>query len=281
MTLAVTGATGHLGGLVIDHLIDRGTPTDEVIALVRDTTKASDLVARGVEVRQFDYDRPEASALAGVDSMLLISGTAVGQRLAQHAAVVDAAVEAGVGRVVYTSAPRADASINPVAPDHKATEEYLGASGLPHVILRNGWYHENFLADLDAAAHTGQVLTAAGDGRVASASRSDLAEAAAVVLAGEETGRTYTLTGDIAWSFDELAGDFAAVLEREVSAVRVSPEEKAAALEGAGLDSGLVGFLVAVDDAIAAGELADRTGELAALIGHPTAPIADTLRTRA
>ncbi|WOP18276.1 NAD(P)H-binding protein [Raineyella sp. LH-20] len=281
MTLAVTGATGHLGGLVIDHLIDRGTPTDEVVALVRDTAKASDLVARGIEVRQFDYDRPEASALAGVDSMLLISGTAVGQRLAQHAAVVDAAVEAGVGRVVYTSAPRADASINPVAPDHKATEEYLGASGLPHVILRNGWYHENFLADLDAAAHTGQVLTAAGDGRVASASRSDLAEAAAVVLAGEETGRTYTLTGDIAWSFDELAGDFAAVLEREVSAVRVSPEEKAAALEGAGLDSGLVGFLVAVDDAIAAGELADRTGELAALIGHPTAPIADTLRTRA
>ncbi|QGF24578.1 NAD(P)H-binding protein [Raineyella fluvialis] len=281
MTLAVTGATGHLGGLVIDHLLDRGTPAAEVVALVRDPAKASDLAARGVDVRGFDYDRPDPSALTGVDSMLLVSGTAVGQRLPQHTAVVDAAVEAGVGRLVYTSAPRADASINPVAPDHKATEEYLGASGLPHVILRNGWYHENFLADLDAAAHTGQVLTAAGDGRVASASRSDLAEAAAVVLAGEETGRTYTLTGDVAWSFEDLAGDFSAVLEREVTAVQVAPEEKSAALAGAGLDSGLIGFLVAVDDAIAAGELADRTGELAALIGHPTAPIAETLRSRA
>ncbi len=281
MTLAVTGATGHFGGLVIDHLLDRGTPADQVVALVRDPAKASDLAGRGVEVRQFDYDRPDTAALAGVDSLLLVSGTAVGQRIAQHSAVVDAAVDAGVGRLVYTSAPHADASVNPVAPDHKATEEYLAASGLPHVILRNGWYHENFLADLEAAAHTGQVLTASGDGRVASASRSDLAEAAAVVLAGAEAGRTYTLTGDVAWSFDDLAGEFAAVLGRDVTAVRVSPEEKTAALTAGGLDAGLAGFLVGIDAAIAAGELADRPGDLAGLIGHPTAPIADALTLKA
>ena len=280
MSLAVTGATGHLGGLVIDHLIARGTPADQLVALVRDPAKASGLADRGVQVRTFDYSRPDASALTGVDSLLLVSGTDFGHRIAQHAAVVDAALAAGVGRLVYTSAPHADASINPVAPEHKATEEYLVGSGLPYVILRNGWYHENYLADRDAAARSNQVLTASGDGRVASASRSDLAEAAAVVLAGTETGRTYTLTGDVAWSFDDLAADLATVLDREVTATYVTPEEKTAALTAAGLDAGLVGFAVGVDRAIAAGELGDTTGELSGLIGHPTAPIIDTLRFR-
>ncbi|SDB82662.1 NAD(P)H dehydrogenase (quinone) [Raineyella antarctica] len=279
MSLAVTGATGNLGGLVIDHLIERGTPADQVVALVRDVAKAADLVERGVEVRTFDYDRPATSALAGVDSLLLVSGTDLGRRQAQHRAVIDAAAAAGVGRVVYTSAPHAEASINPVAPDHKATEEYLAASGLGHVNLRNGWYHENFLGDLAAARQTGQVLTAAGHGRVASASRSDLADAAAVVLAGSETDRTYKLTGDEAWRFDDLAADLAEVLHREVVAAHVSPAEKSEALEGMGLDAGLVGFLVGVDEAIAAGELGDTSGELAGLIGRPTSPIIDTLRT--
>ena len=280
MTIAITGATGHLGGLVIAHLLRRGTPAAEIVALGRDETKAADLAAQGVQVRTFDYDRADAlaPALAGVDGLLLISGTAFGRRFPQHRAVIDAAIAAGVGKLVYTSAPHADASINPVAPEHKATEEYLAASGVPHVILRNGWYHENYLAELQAAAQTGTLLTAAGDGRVASAARSDYAEAAAVVLAGEQAGGTITLTGDVAWTQADLAADLAAVLGREVQVQQVSAEEKVQALTAAGLDEGMAGFAAGVDQAIAAGELGDLTGDLSRLIGHPTAPLIDTLR---
>jgi NAD(P)H dehydrogenase (quinone) len=280
MTIAVTGATGHFGQLVIEHLLARGAAPGEVVALVRDPAKAGTLAAAGVEVRTFDYDQPDelASALAGVRSLLLVSGTAMGRRAQQHQAVIDAAQAAGVGRVLYTSAPKADDSINPVAPEHKATENYLADSGVPHVVLRNGWYHENYVPALHTAASTGEVLTAAGDGRVASASRSDLAEAAAVVLLSDEVGRVYELTGDVAWSFDDLAATIGAILGREVAARKVSAAEEAAILRDAGLDEGTVGFITGVDAAIAAGELGAVNGELAALIGHPTAPIADTLR---
>lgn len=280
MTIAVTGATGHFGQLVIEHLLARGAAPGDVVALVRDPAKAGALAAAGVGVREFDYDQPDAlaSALAGVQSLLLVSGTAMGRRVQQHTAVIDAARAAGVGRVLYTSAPKADDSVNPVAPEHKATEEYLVDSGVPHVVLRNGWYHENYLPTLHTAAETGEVLTAAGDGRVASASRSDLAEAAAVVLLGEEVGRVYELTGDVAWSFDDLAADLSNVLGREIRAHHVSAAEETTLLAAAGLDAGTIGFVTAVDAAIAAGELGRVTGELSALIGHPTAPIIDTLR---
>ncbi len=279
MSLAVTAATGHLGHLVVEHLLARGTAPAEIVALVRDPGRAEDLTAKGISVRAFDYERPVAEALAGVGSLLLVSGTAFGRRFDQHRAVIDAAKAAGVSRVLYTSSPGADVSINPVAPEHKATEEYLAASGVPFVVLRNGWYHENYLATLSTATQTGEVLTAAGDGRVASASRSDLAEAAAVALAGQESGRTYELTGDVAWSFDDLAADIATVLGRDVAVHRVSAEEETRLLTEAGLDAGTIGFVTGVDAAIAAGELGRVNGELAALIGHPTAPIIDTLRS--
>jgi len=213
-----------------------------------------------------------------VDSLLLISGTEFGHRFAQHAAVIDAAKTAGVGRIVYTSAPSADTSINPVAPEHKATEAALAASGILHVILRNGWYNENFLGDLAAAAQTGEVLTAAGAGRVASAARADYAQAAARVLAGDEVGRTYELSGDAAWSFEDFAADLGAVLKREVVAKQVSAAEKTARLTASGVEPGMVGFVVGVDAAIAAGELGVVNGELARLIGRPTVPIIETLR---
>jgi NAD(P)H dehydrogenase (quinone) len=279
MSLAVTGATGHFGHLVIEHLLARGTAPAGIVALVRDPGRADDLATKGVTVRAFDYDQPTSAALAGVDSLLLVSGTAFGRRFEQHRAVIDAAKAAGVARVLYTSAPGADASINPVAPEHKATEEYLATSGVPFVVLRNGWYHENYLPTLQTAAQTGEVLTAAGDGRVASAARGDLAEAAAVVLGGQETGRTYELTGDVAWSFEELAADLSSVLGREIVAHHVSTAEEARLLIEAGLDAGTIGFVTGVDAAIAAGELGRVNGELSTLIGHPTAPIVDTLRS--
>ncbi len=278
MTLAVTAATGHFGRHVVEQLLTRGKAPDQIVALARRPEALVELAARGISVRHFDYNSPEVTALAGVDSLLLVSGTEFGRRVTQHSAVIDAAAAAGVGRLAYTSAPAADASINPVAPEHKATEEHLLASGLPYLILRNGWYHENYVGDLKSAAQTGIVLTAAGQGRVASAARNDLAEAAAVLLAGEQAGRIYTLTGDVAWSFDDLAADFAALLGRDVVARHVTIDEKRSELAQAGLGDGTIGFIVGVDAAIAAGELGIVNGELAELLGRPTTPLAQTLR---
>lgn len=280
MTIAVTGATGHLGGLAITHLLRRGTPAEQVVALVRDVDRAGQLAALGVQVRHFDFDQPDAlaEALADVDALLLVSGNALGRRAAQHRAVIDAALKAGVGKLVYTSAPHVQASVNPVAPEHKATEKALAASGLPHVILRNGWYHENYLRELEAVAETGVLLTAAGDGRVASAARSELAEAAAVVLAGPLDAGTITLTGDVAWTQEDLAADLASVLGRDIEVRHVSALQKADVLAQAGVDAGMAGFAVGVDEAIAAGELGEVNGELARLIGRPTSPLIETLR---
>lgn len=278
MTLAVTGVTGHLGRFAVEHLLSRGVPASQIVGLARRPEAAGEIASRGVAVRSFDYNNPDPAALAGVTSLLLVSGTEFGRRAAQHQAVIEAAKQAGVSRIVYTSAPDADTSINPVAPEHKATEEALAASGLGVVVLRNGWYHENFLRDLEAAAQTGELLTATGAGRVSSASRSEYAEAAAVVLAGDEVGRTYTLGGDVAWTYDDLAADLAEVLGRPVSVRQVSADEKLAALTSFGVDPGMAGFGVGVDVAIAAGELEITTGDLSRLIGHPTSPVIETLR---
>ncbi|MFI5427407.1 NAD(P)H-binding protein [Aeromicrobium sp. UC242_57] len=187
MTIAVTGATGQLGSLVIDSLLTK-VPATEIVAIVRDAAKAQPLSDRGVDVRVASYDDRAAldTALAGVDKVLLISGNEMGQRLAQHTNVIDAAIAQNVSLLAYTSAPSIDTSTLPVAPEHLATEQYLRSTDLNYVALRNGWYHENYVPAIDAARHTGTVLTSAGDGLVASAARADFAEAAAVVLTTDE-----------------------------------------------------------------------------------------------
>ena len=188
--IAVTGATGHLGGLVIEKLLEFRSAAS-LVALVRDQKKAEHLAAKGVQVRVASYDDRAAleSGLTGVETLLLVSGSEVGQRVPQHVNVIDAARTAGVGRVVYTSAPKATTSELAVAAEHKATEEYLTASGLDYTILRNGWYTENYLPQVATARQTGTVVAAVGDGRVASASRADYADgAAAGGLVGD--GRT-------------------------------------------------------------------------------------------
>ncbi|MFE5291066.1 SDR family oxidoreductase [Isoptericola sp. NPDC056618] len=283
MTIAVTGTSGHLGRLVVESLLARGAAPADVVALARSTAKVADLAERGVVVREADYDRPEtlAPALDGVEVLVLVSGSAVGQRIRQHGAVIDAAKGAGVRRVVYTSAPHADTSPLILAPEHKATEELLAASGLTTTVLRNGWYTENYLPDVERARETGEIVASVGDGRVASASRADYAEAAAVVALatdGAHDDAVHELTGDVAWDFDELARTVTEVLGRPVTYRSVEPEEHRAALLAAGLDEGTAGFLVALDADTRAGLLAETTGVLAGLIGRPTTPLADGLR---
>ncbi|GGM42410.1 SDR family oxidoreductase [Microbacterium saperdae] len=281
MTILVTGATGNLGRLIIESLLERGASPQSIVAGVRDVAKAADLSALGVAVAVVDYDQPAtiATALEGVDSVVLVSGSEVGRRVTQHQAVIDAAKAAGVTKFVYTSAPKAPTSDLVLAPEHKATEELIAAAGLPAVILRNNWYTENYAADLARAAETGVLAAGVGEGRVASASRKDFAEAVAVALLEDgHIGQAYELGGDIAWNYADLAAAIAEVTGRPVEYRALTAAEQSAALEAAGLDAGTVGFVVALDAGIRDGALGDTDGTLARLIGRPTTPLVDGLR---
>ncbi len=281
MTIAVTAATGQLGTLVVDSLLAR-VPASEIVAVVRDAAKAQPLADQGVTVRVAPYDDAAAlvTALEGVDKVLLISGNEFGQRLAQHQNVIDAAAAQGVSLLAYTSAPAVDTSTLPVAPEHLATEQYLATSDLDVVLLRNGWYHENYLSSVDAARHTGAVLTSAGDGKVSSAARADFAEAAAVVLTTDQPLKpVYELGGDVAWSQADLAATLTDLLGTSVTVKEVSAEEQAAALAAAGVPQMWVDFTVATDASIRNGELEIAGNDLSTLIGRPTTPLADSLRS--
>lgn len=283
MTVAVTGATGKLGALVVRELLQTTDP-GSIVAVVRDPARAADLAAQGVAVRQATYTDPQAlrAAFAGVDVLLFVSSSEAGQRVEQHRTVIDAAVAAGVGRVVYTSAPRATTSTLVLAPEHKFTEEYLTATGLPFTILRNNWYTENYLGQIETARQTGTLVAAAGNGRVASASRADFAAAAAVVLTGDgHEGQIYELGGDHAWDFTELAAALSEIVGAPVTYRSVDGPTLVGILQQVGLDTGTAGFVAQLDDDIAHGALAEVTGELAKLIGRPTTPLLDGLRRAA
>ncbi|MGO1316888.1 MAG: NmrA family NAD(P)-binding protein, partial [Cellulomonadaceae bacterium] len=220
-----------------------------------------------------------AAAVEGVDQVLLISGSEVGRRVAQHQTVIDAAARAGVRQLAYTSLTRADTSTLPLAPEHLATERAIAAAGLPATILRNDWYAENYLPDLQGARAAGEIVAGAGDGRVAAAARADYADAAAVVLLDPvHTGQVYELAGDAALSYDEIAAAIGSVIGREVTYRRLNHDEQVAALEASGLDEATAGFVAGLDAGIAAGDLDSDDHTLARLIGRPTTPLVEALR---
>jgi NAD(P)H dehydrogenase (quinone) len=281
MTILVTAAGGQLGRLVVDALLERGTDPQDILAGARTPAKVADLAERGIRTIELDYSQPAtiAAALEGVDTVLLISGSEPGVRFAGHKNVIDDAVAAGVAKLVYTSAPKATSVDWVLGADHRATEEAIAASGLPHVIVRNNWYTENYVMDVLRAAETGVIAASVGDARVASASRADFAEgAAAVLLDDSHLGRTYEFAGDATWSYDDLAAAASSVLGRDVAFVRWTPDEQRDALLAAGLDESTVGFVVALDAAIAGGVLADTDGTLSRIIGRATTPLTDGLR---
>ena len=280
MSYVVTGATGHVGRLVVESLLQRGVAPAEIVATGRSVDKLADLAERGVRVERLDFDDVPTSVpwLAAGDELLLVSGSEVGRRVPQHTAIVELAQRAGVRRVVYTSAPAADDTALVVAPEHAATEAVIRESGLPFTFLRNGWYTENYRPTFDQARATGVVAGSAGDGRFASAPRADFAEAAAVVLTTDgHDGAVYELSGDTAWDFEEFADVVGAALGTEVAYQRLTPEQHLAALLDAGLDEGTAGFVVALDQNGRDGLLAVTTGELGRLIGRPTVPLAETV----
>ncbi|KEP71607.1 NmrA family transcriptional regulator [Thioclava dalianensis] len=272
MTLALTGATGQLGRLVIEKLTALN-PAQPVVALARSPEKAREL---GVEVRPFDYDQPDtlAPALDGVETLLLISGSEVGRRVPQHEAVIAAAKTAGVGHIVYTSLLHADTSTLGLAPEHLATEEVLRASGLAHTLLRNGWYTENYTMGLPAALEHKALIGSAGTGRISSATREDFAEAAARVVTDKTLqGRTYELAGDDSYTLSDLAALLSHQAGVEVPYVDMPPAEYAAALVQAGLPEGLAGFLAQCDVEAAKDVLFDDGKQLSQLLGRSTTPL--------
>jgi NAD(P)H dehydrogenase (quinone) len=280
-SIVVTGATGHLGRLIIEALIARGIAPEDIVAAGRNAERLAAVASLGVATAVIDFGSPASldSAFAGADTLMLVSGSEVGQRTQQHANAISAAARSGITRIVYTSAPHADTSALILAPEHRATEQALLDSGISFSILRNNWYTENYVSSMNQASGSGTYADSTRGGRVASASRIDFAEAAAVVLttAGQEN-RTYELGGDHAWDGSELAAAMAEVLGTPVAYSTLTPEQHAAALAATGLDAGTVGFLVALDGNIHDGLLGETTGDLARLIGRPTTPLSEGLR---
>ncbi|RWM28182.1 SDR family oxidoreductase [Mesorhizobium sp.] len=269
---AVTGATGQLGRLVIEALL-KTIPADRIVAAVRNPAKANDLAERGVIVREADYSRPDTlrSALAGVEKLLLISSTEVRGRLPRHRAVIDAARAASISLIAYTSMLHADTSPATLAIEHRQTEEVIAASGLPAVILRNGWYTENHLMALPAALEHGAFVGAAKDGRFSSAARQDYAEAAAAVLtASDQAGKTYELAADHAFTFAELAMEVSRQSGKTIIYNDLSEADYRDVLTGAGLSADLAALLADADAAASRGALFDDGGALGRLIGRPT-----------
>ncbi|MCC8335884.1 SDR family oxidoreductase [Streptomyces sp. R1] len=278
MSIVVTGATGHLGRHVVRQLLEK-VPADRVTAVVRDRDRAADLAALGVRLAVADYNAPETfdGLFTAGDRVLLISGNEFDKgRVRQHTVVIDAAKKAGVALLAYTSAPESLKAA--LADDHRATEEVLVGSGVPHVLLRNGWYHENYTEQLAPVLEHGAVVQAAGEGRVSSASRADYAAAAVAVLTGEGHENTaYELGGDEAWSFAEYAAELSRQAGREIVYNPVSVEAYTGILTGAGVPGPLADVFAGVDAAIAKGELVVSTGDLSRLTGRPTTPLAEAV----
>ncbi|MFN3866238.1 MAG: SDR family oxidoreductase [Demequina sp.] len=282
MTIAVTAASGNLGPLVVEELLSRGVRPSHIVAVVRDLARADAMAAQGVTIRQGNYDNPPslAAALEGVDRVLVISGSELGRRVQQHANAIDAARDAGVRLVAYTSVLRAgEATVNPLVGEHVGTERYLEDSGLPFVILRNGFYTENYADQARQALASGEVLTSAGDGRTASASRRDFAAAAATVLTtpGHE-GKRYELAGDSGWTMHDLAEVIGRIGARRVHARQVDAASHLESLLGAGVPQPYAEFAVALDQAVRVGELDTAGDDLARLAGRATTPLEEGLR---
>jgi NAD(P)H dehydrogenase (quinone) len=277
--IAVTGATGRLGHLVVEGLLGH-VPPSEIVAAVRSPGKASSLATRGVQVRLADYTRPETlrAAFLGVKRVLLISAADLAHRFPLHQAVIDAAAEAEVELLAYTSLLRADSSRLFLAPEHRQTEHYIRASGLPFAILRNGWYLENHTAALDQAIAHGALVGSSRDGRFASASRADYAAAAVATLARPTVdSRTYELAGDHSFSMAELASEVSRQIGRDIPYRNLSREEYAASLLGLGLPRAIVDVTMDADAQAIRGDLDSTSRDLGRLIGRPTTALSDAV----
>lgn len=279
-TILITGASGQLGSLVLSELL-KTTPADQIAALVRRPEAAAQIEAQGVTVRKGDYTDAAAlsAAMEGIEKLLLISSSEIGQRAPQHRNVIDAAKGAGVSLIAYTSLLRADSSPLALAEEHVATEAYLAESGIPHVLLRNGWYTENNVGNAPVAIEHGTYIGAIGEGRISGAARADYAAAAAAVLSSDEVqaGKVYELAGDVSYSLADLAAETSNLAGKPVAYTDLPQADYAGALVQAGLPEGFAAILADSDVGAAKGGLEENGKSLSALIGRPTTPWQETL----
>lgn len=278
--IAITGATGQLGQHVIESLL-KTVPASQIVAIVRNPAKATALSQQGITVRQADYTDEAAftTALQGINKLLLISSSEVGQRTPQHRNVINAAKAAHVKFIAYTSLLHANTSPLGLADEHVATEKMLADSGIAYALLRNGWYTENYLASAPAALEHGVFIGAAGEGKIASATRADYAAAAARVISEEgHAGKTYELAGDAGWTLSQLAAELATQSGKKVVYQNLSEADFAAALKGFGLPAGLADMLADSDVGASKGGLFDDSHTLSKLIGRPTTLLADSVK---
>ncbi|WP_029463418.1 SDR family oxidoreductase [Serpentinimonas barnesii] len=274
--LLVTGASGHLGRRVVQHLLHTlGIPTRRLIVTTRQPERLANLAALGVEVRAANFDDANTlvKAFQGADRLLLISTDALdvpGRRLMQHHNAIQAAEAAGVHHVAYTSMPLPHGSPLLIAPDHAGTEVALAASALPSwSVLRNHWYFENLFMTLPQVLQSGKWYSAAGEGRVAHIARDDLALAAATALAGSSSDKTtWTLSGSSAYSTAEMSALIAKAVGRPIEVVPMPLEGLVQGMVGAGLPEPLARVFASFDTNTAAGRVADVTGDFMRLTGR-------------
>ena len=281
MRIAVTGATGHLGGLVIESLLNKSVEASDIVAIVRNEEKAKDLAARGINIAVATYDDEAAlkAALNGVDRLVFVSASEVGKRVEQHSNIIAAAKEAGVSFIAYTSLLNLDSSELFLAPEHQATEKMLAESGIDHANLRNGWYWENYAAALETGKAMGKFFSAAGEAKVAGAARKDFAEAAAVVVTTDgHAGKTYELAGAPALTYPEIAAQVGEVLGTDVEYVNLTVEEYERSLLDAGLPADFAAGLAGADPVIEKGALYSESTDLQDLIGRPASTVAETFK---
>jgi NAD(P)H dehydrogenase (quinone) len=278
--IVITGANGQLGQLVITELLKK-TAASNIVAAVRNVAKAQHLAALGVQVREADYGRRDTldSAFRGAEKILLISSSELGQRVAQHRNVIDAARRAGAKLLAYTSVLRADTSVLGLAEEHRATEAAIRASGLPYTLLRNGWYLENYSAHLEPVLAHGAVLGAAGEGRISAASRVDYAAAAAAVLSAQTAPEpVYELAGEASFTLAQLAAEVARQSGKEIVYHDMPEAQFKSVLLEMGVPEAMAQLLSDSDAGAQQGALEGSGAALRALIGRPTATLADALK---
>lgn len=269
MKIGITGATGQLGQLVVQKLKEKKTGA-KLIALVRNPEQAASLK---IEARTFDYDQPDAlpQALEGIDHLVFISGSEIGKREAQHYHVIEAAKQAHVKKIAYTSLLHADTSSMILAPEHLATEKMLQDSGIPHTILRNGWYTENYTAGLKSAIEQGAIIGSAGDGKISSATREDYAEALAeTIINDDHTGKTYELAGDQTYTMQDLAAEVSKQTGKNIEFVNLPEEQYAEKLQQVGLPEGMAKAFASLDYSASKNDLYNQDQMLSKLIKRPT-----------
>jgi NAD(P)H dehydrogenase (quinone) len=281
MSIVVPATSGHLGRLIVADLLDRGVPAGDIVAGARKPGVIADLADAGVRTTRIDYDDPASveAAISPGDTFVLISGAFSPDRTRQHVDAIAAAKRAGTGHLLYVGALRAAESASPLANSHAPTEVAVRDSGLPYTFLRNGWYTENYGREVPALRETGVLVASVGDARVASAARLDFAQAVGAVLTtGGHIGKTYELSGDVAWTYADLAAAFSEVLGRDVVYRPVSSAEHLQMLAGAGVPEQFATMIVGVDAGIGEGAFAYQNGDLARLLGRLTTPLVDGLR---